>query len=61
MSNYDPCDYPTMRELRKVKDAIADSQEGMTLQERFEDTHRRGEEALARLGLADKAKHLVEA
>ena len=56
MSNYDPCDYPTMRELRKVKDAIADSQEGMTLRERFEDTHRRGEEALVRLGLADTTK-----
>ena len=61
MSSYDPCDYPTMRELRKVKDAIADSQEGMTLRERFEDTHRRGEEALFRLGLAETEKHPVEA
>ena len=58
MINYDPCDYPTMKELRKVKDAIADSQEGMTLRERFEDTHRRGEEALVRLGLAETSKRL---
>jgi hypothetical protein len=58
MSNYDPCDYPTMRELRKVKDAIADSQEGMTLRERAEDISRRGEEALVRLGLAETTKRL---
>ena len=58
MSNYDPCDYPTMRELRKAKDAIADSQEGMTLRERFEDINRRGEEALVRLGLAETTKRL---
>jgi len=50
-----------MRELRRVKDAIADSQEGMTLQERAEDISRRGEEAIVRLGLAKPAKHPVEA
>ena len=57
-STYDPCDYPTMRELRKIKDDIADSQEGMTLRERFEDINRRGEEALISLGLAENTKRL---
>jgi hypothetical protein len=55
---YDPCDYPTMRELRKIKEDIYESQKGMTLKERFEDINRRGEEALIRLGLADTAKRL---
>ncbi|MDR3265808.1 MAG: hypothetical protein LBT15_07350 [Synergistaceae bacterium] len=55
---YDPCDYPTMRELYKIKEEIYESQKGMTLEERFEDTNRRGEEALVRLGLADTAKRL---
>jgi len=32
----------------------------MTLRERFDDTHRRGEEALIRLGLADTAKRLEQ-
>ena len=57
-STYDPCDYPTMRELRKVKEAIADSQEGMTLRERSEDINRQSEEALIRLGLAETTKRL---
>ena len=54
--SYNLCDYPTMKELYKIKEDIAESQRDMTLQERFEDTHRRGEEALIRLGLADTAK-----
>jgi hypothetical protein len=56
--SYSSCDYPTMRELRKIKDDIADSQEGMTLRERFEDINRQGEEALISLGLAETSKRL---
>ena len=57
MSN-NPCDYPTMRELNKIKDDICRSQAGMTIKERVADTARRGEEALVRLGLADTVKRL---
>ena len=54
--NYKLCDYPTMREIYKIKEDIFESQKGMTLRERFEDTHSRGEEALIRLGLAETSE-----
>jgi hypothetical protein len=43
----------TMEELYRIKEEIYQSQKGMTLEERFDDLDRRGEEAIKRLGLAD--------
>jgi hypothetical protein len=48
---YDPCDYPTMNELNRIKEEIYEEQKNMTPAERVADTARRGEETMKRLGL----------
>jgi hypothetical protein len=49
--NYDPCNYPTMNELRRIKEEIYEEQKHMTLAERVADTTRRGEEVMKRWGM----------
>ncbi|MDR2179924.1 MAG: hypothetical protein LBP21_06425 [Synergistaceae bacterium] len=55
---YDPCDYPTMNDLRRIREEIYEEQKHMSLAERVADTAQRGEEALKRLELDATAKRL---
>jgi hypothetical protein len=48
--NYDICNYPTMNDLKRIKEEIYEEQKHMTPTERVADTTHRGEEAMKRFG-----------